>query len=66
MTASYSVSNARAQLAHLIDMVERGEEIAITRRGRPAARLVPAGPARRDAERKRRATRRNGEATSSQ
>lgn len=65
MTASYSVSNARAQLAHLIDMVERGEEVAITRRGRPAARLVPAGPVRREPERKRRGAHRNGEAAGS-
>ena len=32
---------ARTKLSELLDRVERGEEIVITRRGRPVARLVP-------------------------
>jgi prevent-host-death family protein len=33
---------AKTHLPALLDRVERGEEIIITRRGRPIARLVPA------------------------
>jgi prevent-host-death family protein len=32
---------AKNKLAALLDRVERGEEIVITRHGRPVARLVP-------------------------
>lgn len=32
---------AKAKLAHLLDLVEKGESVIITRRGRPAARLMP-------------------------
>jgi prevent-host-death family protein len=34
---------AKNKLSQLLDMVERGEEITITRHGRSVARLVPAG-----------------------
>jgi prevent-host-death family protein len=34
---------AKTRLGALLDSVERGEEIMITRRGRAVARLVPAG-----------------------
>lgn len=33
---------ARNRLSELLDKVERGEEVVITRHGRPVARLVPA------------------------
>lgn len=33
---------AKNTLSALLDQVERGEEIVITRRGKPVARLVPA------------------------
>lgn len=33
---------AKTKLSELLDRVARGEEILITRRGKPAARLVPA------------------------
>ena len=36
-----SMSEARAQLAALLDRVEAGEEITITRHGRAVARLAP-------------------------
>ncbi len=36
--------DAKNRLGALLDRVERGEEILITRRGKPVARLVPAGP----------------------
>lgn len=39
--SAYTMSEARAALAALLDAVERGEEVLITRHGRPAARLVP-------------------------
>ena len=41
---------AKTKLSELLDRVERGEEIVITRHGKPAARLVPpveAQPAKR-------------------
>jgi prevent-host-death family protein len=37
-----SVSEAKAQLTELVRRAEAGEEIVLTRFGRPAARLVPA------------------------
>lgn len=33
---------AKTKLAELLDLVEAGEEILVTRRGKPVARLVPA------------------------
>ena len=35
---------AKNKLGTLLDWVEQGEEVLITRRGRPVARLVPAEP----------------------
>ena len=35
---------AKTKLGQLLDQVEHGEEIVITRRGRAVARLVPAEP----------------------
>lgn len=34
---------AKTQLSRLVDQVNAGEEVVITRHGRPVARLVPAG-----------------------
>lgn len=36
--------DAKTRLAELLDRVERGEEIVITRHGRPVARLSRTGP----------------------
>ena len=36
----YNMSEARASIAKLLDEVERGESVTITRHGRPAAQLV--------------------------
>lgn len=47
-----SVSESRAKLPEILDRVERGEEITITRHGRPAAVLL-----RPDSVRIRRASR---------
>jgi prevent-host-death family protein len=35
---------AKNKLSELVDRVEHGAEITITRRGTPVAKLVPAGP----------------------
>lgn len=34
---------AKTKLSSLLDRVERGEEVLITRHGKPVARLIPAG-----------------------
>jgi len=34
----------KAHLAQILDEVEDGEEVTITRRGRPVAKLVPVAP----------------------
>ncbi len=36
---------AKTHLSQLLDKVEQGEEVVITRRGKEVARLVKAGPA---------------------
>lgn len=38
---SYSLADAKARLSELIDRVEAGESVEITRRGKLAARIVP-------------------------
>ncbi len=35
---------AKTKFGHLLDQAEKGEEIVITRRGRPVAKLGPAEP----------------------
>ena len=55
---SFSVAEAKAKLSELLDAVEGGEVVSITRRGKPVARIVP-DPAPRvpiDIERLRRLT----------
>lgn len=47
------VSDAETQLTALLDKVERGGEVLITRLGRPIARLVPAEPGFSRAEARR-------------
>ena len=36
--------DAKNKLGHLLDLVEQGEEVTITRHGKEVARLVPANP----------------------
>jgi prevent-host-death family protein len=36
-----AASDAKARLSELLDRVEKGETVVITRHGRPVARLVP-------------------------
>ena len=40
---------AKTRLSELLDAVEQGEQVLITRRGRPVATLVAAGSARKAA-----------------
>ena len=42
-----SVYTAKTQLSRLLDRAADGEEVVITRHGRPIARLVPAGHGRK-------------------
>ncbi len=42
-----TVSDAKARLAELLDDVERGETVTITRHGKPVARIVPEPEARK-------------------
>jgi prevent-host-death family protein len=45
MTArTVSIYEAKTHLSRLVAQVEQGEEIEITRHGRPVARLVPPPP----------------------
>lgn len=39
--ATIGAYDAKTRLSELLDRVERGEQIVITRHGRPVARLVP-------------------------
>ena len=56
---------AKTKLSELIDRVESGEELLITRHGVPVARLVPAGRAtRRTSPRPSRGGRSSGKAPS--
>jgi prevent-host-death family protein len=41
-------SDAKVHLASLLDEVERGETLIITRHGKPIARIVPEPDSRRD------------------
>ena len=41
-------SAAKARFAELLDAVERGETVVITRHGKPIARVVPEDTARRE------------------
>ena len=41
-----SLAHTEARLSELTDKIENGEEVVITRRGRPAARLGPIEPRR--------------------
>lgn len=51
MTRSIGAFDAKTRLGDLLDRVEHGEAITITRRGRPVARIVPVTPDGEDAQR---------------
>ena len=44
-----TVAEAKAHLSELLARVENGEELTITRRGRPVAQITPVHPAKRPA-----------------
>ena len=44
--STFTLAEARAQLSRLVSMVEAGEEVTITKRGRAVVKLVPSDPAR--------------------
>lgn len=44
---SVSVAEAKAHLSEILDAVEKGEHVEITRRGKPVADLVPKVEARK-------------------
>jgi prevent-host-death family protein len=46
MTRQVTATDAKATILRLLDDAAAGEEIEITRHGRPVARLVPAAGAR--------------------
>jgi prevent-host-death family protein len=56
--AAVNLSDAKTQLSDLVDRAQRGEEVTILRRGKPAVRLVPVETPRRplDVEALRRLT----------
>jgi prevent-host-death family protein len=41
---SYSVAEAKRRLSEILERISQGEEILLTRRGKPIARLLPAVP----------------------
>ena len=45
MDGTVGAFEAKTHLSALLDRVERGEEVTITRRGQPVAKLVPVKPA---------------------
>jgi prevent-host-death family protein len=47
MTESVGVHEAKTHLSRLLARVSMGEEVVITNRGEPVARLVPIPPRRR-------------------
>ena len=51
-TTTVGAFEAKVKLAELLDRVEQGEEIVITRRGKPAARLVPPASSRKPGKRR--------------
>ena len=44
---SFNLAEAKAHLSELVDRAEAGETVEIMRRGKPAAKLVPASPPKR-------------------
>jgi prevent-host-death family protein len=53
MSTTVGSFEAKTKLAELLDKVEAGETVTITRRGKPVAKLVPAGPDENERARRR-------------
>jgi prevent-host-death family protein len=56
--SEFGAFEAKNKLSELLNRVERGERVVITRRGKPVAELVPAAFAEAQRERSRQAMRR--------
>ncbi|MFY7853636.1 MAG: type II toxin-antitoxin system Phd/YefM family antitoxin [Brevundimonas sp.] len=54
MVETVGVFDGKARFSELIDRAERGEEIVVTRHGKPVAKVVPLGPSRDVPKRSRR------------
>ncbi|MCA3718938.1 type II toxin-antitoxin system Phd/YefM family antitoxin [Brevundimonas sp.] len=50
MVETVGVFDGKARFSELIDRAERGEEIVVTRHGKPVAKVVPLGPVARRSE----------------
>ncbi len=48
-----AISDLKARLSEHLAWVKRGEEVLVTERGKPVARIVPVGPGTADDERLR-------------
>jgi prevent-host-death family protein len=48
MSKLVSIAKAKAEFASLVSRAEGGEEILVTRNGKPVARLMPLEPPRSD------------------
>ncbi|GAB3390672.1 type II toxin-antitoxin system prevent-host-death family antitoxin [Humibacter soli] len=46
-THAYNIYEAKTHLSRLVNEVEAGEEVVISRNGRPVAKLVPVEPERK-------------------
>ena len=40
---AFSIAEAKAQLSAIVELVEHGEAVTLTKRGRPIAKIVPFG-----------------------
>lgn len=45
--STVTLAEAKSHLSHLLDQVEAGEEVVITRRGQPVARISPVAKPKR-------------------
>jgi prevent-host-death family protein len=50
---TYNLADAKAHLSELVERAALGETVHITRRGKPAAQIVPAEIARKRIDRRR-------------
>ena len=48
-----SLTDAKAQLTELVRRAEAGEEVVLTRHGKPVVKLAPVGPISRSEDRER-------------
>jgi prevent-host-death family protein len=56
MSREVAIYQAKTRLSELVAAVEQGEQVTITRRGQPVAKLVAIGPVRREASQRQRVT----------